>query len=114
MWVDTGTGESGTLEPIEWGEHRITDEPVVPDPSSGCFIATATYGSFTASEVISLRTFRDGFLMSSAPGRFITGAYYRLSPAFAEVIEGNRALRLIARMHLTPLIKTANLVLNMN
>ncbi len=114
MWVDTGTGESGKLEPIDWGAHRITDEPVEPDPSSGCFIATAAYGSFAASEVISLRMFRDGFLMSSAPGRFITGAYYRFSPAFAEALQENRVLRFMARIHLAPFVKAAEAALNMN
>ncbi len=67
-----------------------------------------------SSEVMSLRTFRDGFLATNSIGRNFTGAYYKSSPAFAGVIERNRALRFIARLHLTPLIKTANLVRNMN
>lgn len=110
LWAVAGTGETGELEPFPWGPERIIEEP--DSDSSSCFIATAVYGSFESFELISLRGFRDGFLLSNRAGRAFTAAYYKSSPAFAEVVEGNRALRFIARMHLAPFVKAAGWMFN--
>lgn len=53
---------------------------------SGCFIATAIYGSESAAEVLLLREFRDKFLQSSAFGRSFVSEYYRIAPRIASLI----------------------------
>ncbi|WP_291322275.1 CFI-box-CTERM domain-containing protein, partial [Desulfonatronospira sp.] len=109
------TGETGELDPISWGPERVTDEPVIEDDSSStCFIATAAYGSSLSLEVSALRAFRDGFLLSNKVGREFTGAYYSMSPAFAEIIEGNRMARFVLRLHLAPFVKVAGALAGMN
>lgn len=49
-------------------------------PRSGCYVATAVYGSYDCPEVRVLRRYRDLALAQSAPGRQFVRAYYALSP----------------------------------
>ncbi len=63
---------------------------------------------------MSLRAFRDGFLSTNSIGRNLTAAYYKSSPAFAEVVAGSGILRKAARLHLAPFVRAASLALNMN
>jgi hypothetical protein len=73
---------------------------------SGCFIATAAFGSYRAPEVILLQKFRDRVLLTNAPGRLFVEYYYRLSPSLAGVISQYDSLRSATRLALKPLIFT--------
>jgi subtilisin family serine protease len=70
----------------------------------GCFIATAAYGSYLAPEVITLKKFRDKYLITNPIGRKIVKYYYRHSPPLAEYISKHPPLRLAVRIALTPLV----------
>ena len=72
--------------------------------SSGCFIATAAFGSPLAPQVQVLREFRDRHLLTNAAGRLVTTAYYRISPPLAEVVARSKPLRSVVRAGLTPVI----------
>ena len=72
--------------------------------ASGCFIATAAYGSSLAPQVGHLRAFRDRFLMPYPPGRWFVELYYRYSPPFAEALRRHEDLRAVVRTGLLPLI----------
>lgn len=50
---------------------------------SGCYIATAVYGSYDCNEVFVLRRFRDENLSKTAFGRAFIKIYYKLSPSLA-------------------------------
>ncbi len=113
LWYVAGTDEYGELDAISWGPERIIDEPEADD-SSTCFIATAAYGSAMSSEVMSLRKFRDGFLLSSVAGSRLVEAYYAASPVFAGVVAESGILRKVARMHLAPFAGFAKIISNMN
>lgn len=76
-----------------------------------CFVATASYGADTES-VLLLRRFRDGVLLSSAPGRRLVALYYQLSPPLARVIAQSGPLRLAARIALLPFVGAAVLTLH--
>ena len=70
---------------------------------SGCFIATAAFGSPFERHVQLLRQFRDRYLMTNAAGQAFVRWYYRHSPAYARVIAGNEVLRTAVRIALMPL-----------
>ncbi|MBR4531463.1 WG repeat-containing protein [bacterium] len=50
------------------------------DSKSGCYIATAVYGSYDCPEVWTLRRYRDNVLDNSWYGRLFIRAYYAISP----------------------------------
>lgn len=92
------------------GSPVAVTEPTTPPPStsggssSGCFIATAAYGSYLHPQVQLLRNFRDEFLLTNDPGRVLVAFYYRCSPPLADFIAGRPVLRGAARLALTPLV----------
>ncbi|MBQ8612250.1 MAG: hypothetical protein IJ412_11170 [Oscillospiraceae bacterium] len=57
------------------------DKPV---SSTGCYIATAVYGSYDCPEVWTLRRFRDEILKNSIWGRIFIRFYYMVSPKLVE------------------------------
>jgi hypothetical protein len=65
---------------------------------SGCFIATACYGSTDAPAVILLRRFRDRVLCRNAVGRALVDRYYRWSPPVARSIASRPRLRRAVRI----------------
>jgi hypothetical protein len=71
---------------------------------SGCFIATAAYGSYLHPKVAELRAFRDDYLLTNAPGRLFVALYYRVSPPIADLIARHSLLRGVTRLLLAPVI----------
>ena len=71
---------------------------------SGCFIATAAYGSYLHPKVALLRAFRDHYLLSNPPGRLFVALYYRLSPPIADLIARHSVLRGATRLLLAPVV----------
>ena len=53
---------------------------------SGCFVATAVYGSYEHPSVMILRNFRDTRLATNVAGRLLISAYYRHGPRLAHAI----------------------------
>ncbi len=64
---------------------------------SGCYIATAVYGSYICDEVMQLRRFRDDVLSKNCFGRAFIRVYYAISPSLAKRIKpnstGNKVIR---------------------
>lgn len=80
------------------------EEPGEPKEKSGCFIATAAYGSLVHPHIDVLREFRDKYLMTNKAGRTLVKLYYRYSPPIARLIARNKALKITVRVALLPLV----------
>ena len=72
--------------------------------SNCCFIATAAYGSWLDPHVVSLRQFRDDYLLTNAAGTWFVEFYYRHSPPMADYIRERESLRILVRVVLAPLV----------
>ncbi len=77
---------------------------IAPNSSSGCFIATAAYGTYQEPEVQVLRNFRDETLLHSELGKEFVNGYYSVSPPIADFIREHDSLRAVVRAGLDPVI----------
>jgi len=74
---------------------------------SGCFIATAAYGSPLEPQVQALRTARDALRPRSVVVATATDLYYRSSPAAAALLGGSDVAKAVVRTLLGPVIELA-------
>ena len=72
--------------------------------SPSCFIATAAYGSWLDPHVLTLRQFRDDYLLTNLVGTWFVGVYYRHSPPIASYIREHESLRIMVRYALAPVV----------
>ena len=92
-----GASTSGT-------EPGLTSSDSESTGVSGCFIATAVFGSYVEPRVKLLREFRDRYLLTSALGRGFVGLYYKYGPYAANFITEHTWLKPFVRMLLMPLV----------
>ncbi len=78
-------------------------------PGGGCFIASAAFGSYLDDNVDALRGFRDGYL-----GDGFVSAYYSVSPAIAEFIDDNPALKPAVQAALMPAVGASSVATDTN
>ncbi len=81
---------------ICWWNNKILKSPPSPIPfyfpekptkksqKSGCYIATAVYGSYDCPEVWTLRRYRDNVLDNTWYGRLFIRTYYAISPTLVK------------------------------
>jgi hypothetical protein len=98
--------ESGLSQELTATPERIVPYPDLED-DSGCFIATAAFGAEWKPEVLALRDFRDRYLLTNAPGRWLVARYYALSPPAARYLDAHAALKPAVRAALWPLVIVA-------
>jgi hypothetical protein len=105
-------GTGGTVDRIAAVPSSGGGASVQVGGGSGCFIATAAYGSPLAGEVQTLRQFRDRYVITHGLGRLLVAAYYRLSPPIAGWIADRDGARAIVRVALRPVAGWARLSLD--
>jgi hypothetical protein len=80
--------------------------------STGCFIATAAYGTPMAGEIQILREFRDEYMLTNPVGSTLVDLYYTVSPPIAEFITGHPGLKPIVRAGLVPAVAMSTVAVN--
>ena len=70
---------------------------------SGCFVATAAWGSALAPDVDAMRKVRDRLRPQSTMFAVATDLYYRSGPAAAEVLRRSDTARALVRRFLGPI-----------
>ncbi len=95
-----GTPETGTGEDGGSALH-----------GSGCFIATAAYGTPLEPEVTILKRVRDRYLLPTSAGRTMVKTYYRYAPAAARMIDKSAGLKRTVRLLLSPPVQILNLIM---
>lgn len=78
----------GILNDIKKGlpenkQNEISEEEI-NNPSAGCYVATAVYGSYDCPEVWTLRRFRDDYLDKKFLGQVFIKLYYATSPTIVK------------------------------
>lgn len=81
-----------------------TDDFTIDGTGGGCFIATAAFGTYWEPNVVTLRQFRDRWLLTNKPGRAFVAWYYRTSPSIAGWIADREWARALVRSVLTPVV----------
>jgi hypothetical protein len=99
------SNRSNALSPADTYPEAINPYPALPN--SGCFIATAAYGSSSASQVQALRTFRDQYLLTNAVGRAFVGWYYTYGPIGAQFLNEHPGWKPVVRIALIPAVGAA-------
>lgn len=72
---------------------------------SGCFLATAAFGSTEEQEVQILRTWRDQFLVPNPVGQIVVQLYYRISPPLASWVYRSPGMRRLVRSFLRVFVR---------
>ena len=76
--------------------------------SSGCYVATAVYGSYDCPEVWTLRRFRDFKLDETWYGRLFIKGYYATSPTFVKYFGNMRLFKSFGRRILDKMVANLN------
>ncbi|MBR6581421.1 MAG: hypothetical protein IKK66_09005 [Ruminococcus sp.] len=77
------------IELVRSGQLDSRERDLKGKQHSGCYIATAVYGSYTCDEVVELRRFRDDYLSKSKIGIGFIRLYYTISPAMIKYIKSD-------------------------
>lgn len=83
--------------------YKISERPV--PPKSGCYIATAVYGSYDCEQVWTLRRYRDYCLSKTWYGRKFISIYYQISPTLVKWFGDTKMFKKLWRYKLDSIVK---------
>lgn len=83
-------------------------EAITKATSSGCYVATAVYGSYDCPQVWTLRRYRDYTLAETWYGRAFIHTYYAISPALVKWFGKTQWFKNMWRPRLDKMVKRLN------
>ena len=92
----------------EYAEKVKKYDPSYQAPKTGCYVATAVYGSYDCPEVWTLRRFRDFTLDETWYGRLFISTYYAISPTFVKYFGNVKAFKSQGKKLLDKLVANLN------
>ena len=75
---------------------------------SGCYIATAVYGSYDCPQVWTLRRYRDNVLSKSKHGRLFIRFYYAVSPSLVQLFGNQNLVKKTWKLTLDKIVSNLN------
>jgi hypothetical protein len=120
-WDALARGEEGVIVQVDSDGDGTTDYTLTAGsvltgdefmPLSGCFIATAAYGTPMVGEIQILREFRDEYLLTNPLGQALVNIYYRVSPPIADFITEHSRLKPIVRAALVPAVAASAIIVS--
>lgn len=94
----------GSQPPSAQSPRSSPANPVPTRSSSGCYVATAVYGSYDCPQVWVLRRWRDQVLNATRPGRAFIRAYYAIGPRLVGSVGGKPWFSRLTRRPLDGLV----------
>ncbi len=82
--------------------------PVEAAPTSGCYVATAVYGSYDCPQVWTLRRYRDCTLAETWYGRAFIHTYYAISPSLVRLFGDKKWFKQLWKGKLDRMVKKLN------
>lgn len=82
--LDDKTGNRNVVNSYVSKIRRYEPSYSAPEESTGCYVATAVYGSYDCPQVWTLRRFRDYTLAETWYGRAFIHTYYAISPTLVK------------------------------
>lgn len=79
-----------------------------PEVKTGCYVATAVYGSYDCPQVWTLRRYRDFSLAKTWHGRLFIHAYYAISPTIVKWFGETRWFKNMWRAKLDKMVQRLN------
>lgn len=107
VFVDK-SGNAAVIE--EYNEKIKKYDPSYQAPAtnmksdSGCYVATAVYGSYDCPQVWTLRRFRDYKLAETAFGRLFIRTYYAISPTVVRLFGDTKPFKVFWKQVLDPFV----------
>ena len=115
LWSQSASDRKILEAPVYRVDERVSQSvastsesggPTSNAAKSGCFVATAAYGSPLAAEVVLLSRYRDEVLLQNKLGALFVSFYYQVSPPLASLIAREEILRAATRsLFLAPLLR---------
>jgi prepilin-type N-terminal cleavage/methylation domain-containing protein len=102
---------SSVITPRNNANRGGSTSTTLPNPSAGCFVATAAFGQPDHPMVLLLREFRDRYLLTWAGGRMMVRIYYAVGPYLADLIRDRDWACTLTQWVLLPFAGTAFLML---
>lgn len=107
--ADPGSGNNAST--VQTTINPVADPDPLPASSSGhlsgggkCAMSVAADQTWMADRLRYVRSFRDRYLQTNAPGRALVRWYYRVSPSVAHTLRQHREFLSVARVMLAPLV----------